>query len=1261
MKTIQERTVCGRYRIVQLLGQGGMGIVYKAEDTVDRRCVALKQLKPKVSPHSMLMQLFESHKTAMMRVESPGHPAESSDLGREFLHMTALSHPNLIEVYNYETASDGAAYLVMELLEGQSLQQILDAGRERCAEQQRIRRSVDQLQLIDFGIQMLRGLAFLHNRGYVHCDLKPANIFVLDGDSRIKILDYGLMREQSTAADHSLGTPVFAAPEQLSRGNADMRSDLYSVGVILLELCGGIDSRTITTEQSIAGIVEQTAADYKSNLPVRFQHWLLGLLRLDPDHRWQSAEEALVALFELSGRRKQSESPASTQSYILGAGLLGRDDELCRLRRMFDELHQCHGQAKLIAGASGIGKSRLIAEFGKYVKINGGRFVVGHYHENANDRFTAPREILRDLLPISPSKLIEKHKNELAFIYPELVPEHDLRPHDIYDAAGNPDQVYHLFASFLVELSDTFNQTIVLVFEDLHFQPEYSLINILRAICVGRRLLILGTTRDDEADSRFLESWNHDTILLQPFPQSFLKSMTDDIFLGAPPGEQLLNGLEQITSGNPFFIEQYLLELARRGFIHKRDLKWEYIEHGTADLQMPAVEMLLERRLGDLTDDETRYMELLSACTGNTPTRYLAHLFKEHVCADVHKSLLNKHLISADHQDPRPYHHYIKQYFYNRIQNPEEIHRTLAELFENFAPEDIALIAFHYARSGRRDKLLQYLEPAAEYARTNNNYPLALDFYSRLIELLRPHTSVTRQLVDALFNKTMLSQGFGTSGETEADIRHLLSFALPDANSIYVARLHLALGTILRHQSSHKDALESLEQAEVYSRAAGDLLLLAQCYFAVGSVLGNLGRLPEALDKCQQAVELYEQLQLTPPGNLLSYMGGIHQYTGDAATSREFQLKCLQISEQQGDKNTMATALYYLGEICSMNLEFSRALEYYERALELSKMLGNRKDSAQILHGIGLTHSAANSYHQALEYLLQSLNESRAVGDDDFVAITLSQLAKIYTTIGEFDKARQMIEEQGMLAGESNSAYIAVMNCFALSFWYAKQGEFSKAEACLLENKARAAELGEHMLVNVLFDLAKLYFSIPRPELTLEYSREALALYEKLGQVHNVAQLFLLMAETLLQLERFEEARNCIKQGLEQAEAQNQTVFQTQGLMLEALLDYYGSTAVQAERALRLRTTERLQTLADETKDEIIRTELYYKLWQLHSAVQPRTDELEQSTEKFRSLALKWLRALAGSAPSSGRSRRIKLLEDRVDAVSHKSTATAAD
>ena len=151
-------TKIGPYEILSLLGAGGMGEVYRARDSRLRREVAVKILPPSFAQDADRLRRFEQEARAV----------------------GALNHPNILAIFDVGT-QDGAPYLVSELLEGQSLRQHMQSG------------PLSQRKAVDYGMQIARGLAAAHEKGVVHRDLKPDNVFVLN-DGRIKILDFGLAK-----------------------------------------------------------------------------------------------------------------------------------------------------------------------------------------------------------------------------------------------------------------------------------------------------------------------------------------------------------------------------------------------------------------------------------------------------------------------------------------------------------------------------------------------------------------------------------------------------------------------------------------------------------------------------------------------------------------------------------------------------------------------------------------------------------------------------------------------------------------------------------------------------------------------------------------------------------------------------------------------------------------------------------------------------------------------------------------------------------
>src|SRR3954469_15298136 len=205
----------GRYRLLDLIGRGGMGEVWRARDESLGRHVAVKRLKP-LGPH---------HDPSFTRVLR-------ERFRREGRVAAALQHRGVTVVHDFGEA-DGLLYLVMELLEGLNLGQALEENENRPL-------AVDEL--IDIAGQVTAALDYTHRQGIVHRDLKPANIMRLNDGTR-KICDFGIARlghdigftSRLTGTGIAMGTPHYMSPEQISGSEGEHRSDLYSIGCVLYE------------------------------------------------------------------------------------------------------------------------------------------------------------------------------------------------------------------------------------------------------------------------------------------------------------------------------------------------------------------------------------------------------------------------------------------------------------------------------------------------------------------------------------------------------------------------------------------------------------------------------------------------------------------------------------------------------------------------------------------------------------------------------------------------------------------------------------------------------------------------------------------------------------------------------------------------------------------------------------------------------------------------------------------------------------------
>ena len=266
--TFESGQVVGEYKIVRVLGQGGLGAVYEAVHLISQRAEAMKVMLP----------------------EQTGTPDMKERFRREIQLLASLNHPNIAGLHNAFYVDDQLV-MIMELVQGEDLR-----TRSRTAR-------IALPELMNFALQVLAALDYAHARGVVHRDIKPANIMVSPG-GLVKVLDFGIAISEGsvelTKAGSLIGSPLHMSPEQIRGEKATQQSDIYSVGVTLYELIAGRPplkgNTTYELMMAHLNVTPTPLAEFRPDIPARLSDIIAKALEKEPAKRFATAAEFLEAL-----------------------------------------------------------------------------------------------------------------------------------------------------------------------------------------------------------------------------------------------------------------------------------------------------------------------------------------------------------------------------------------------------------------------------------------------------------------------------------------------------------------------------------------------------------------------------------------------------------------------------------------------------------------------------------------------------------------------------------------------------------------------------------------------------------------------------------------------------------------------------------------------------------------------------------------------------------------------------------------------------
>ncbi len=1002
-----------RYRVVTAIGQGGMGEVYRVAD-IGRGYeeIALKLIRKE------LIGISEDRLETIIQ--------------REIRILTQLWHPNLIEVYNYGITEGGNIYYSMAYVDGPNLGEKMD--------------TLGINELLPMLVQICRALAYLHARGVIHGDLKPANV-LLEG-KQVRLVDFGLARDMNAQQrGQRYFSPFYAAPELAQGQNVDGRADLYSLGAIAYTWLVGEPPDFMISAERLIRFALGDAIMGQQGVPSRIGDLIARLLAQDPGKRYATANEVIEALNFACGSSYALETKETASSYALRTHFVGRGEEQNQLQDYWKTARHGQAQLVLISGESGVGKTRLVEELEVKVKLSGSRAVWGQCLESGGSAYQPWREILRVLL-----RHVEGNEGfdgerlgpVLAAILPELwdrsymvglTPPTELAP------AAAQQRLNDAILKVLQNASEI-RPTMVII-EDAHWADEATqvLINFLARALYCKDLMVCVTYRSDEIDDyQDLDKLSGNFVkhiqvgsLTPKFTQALVGSMLGVTKLSA----EMMATIQRTTEGNTFFVQELIRTLAEEGTVLQRTLDgWQVDEQALDEVRLPeSIQQVIVRRLERLAPDTQRVLRW-AAVAGSVfwegALENVSGLEKENVAEALSEAAEKELIILRDESSfvgerecifVKPI---MQQVSYASIppEEQQEAHaRVAAWLLARSDAEieqHLGLVAETLQGAGQSDQAAVYLTKAGEQAAAQFANTEAANYLSRALDLTSEDDHI--KCFDLLLTREKVYGLQGAREKQQRDLSSLESLVETLADDWRRAAVALRKAYFGEMTGNYSMANAAAQEAINLALATTDPSVEAAGYLHWGRTLRRQGEYEAAriqLEKAQTLARAAGQPQVE--ANCLQTLGSLHYRRGEHAEGMVFAEQSLLIFREIGDRHGEGLAFNNMGTLFIQQGDYAKASAHLDQALAIMREVGGRRGQGFPLIHLGIVLLHWGKYAEARAHMDQALHIFQETRDRALEGEALHSLGLAYHLLGDNETAHNCCQEALLITRETDN------------------------------------------------------------------------------------------------------------------------------------------------------------------------------------------------------------------------------------------------
>jgi serine/threonine protein kinase/tetratricopeptide (TPR) repeat protein len=972
MNQTQATLLHNRYHLHTTIGSGGMGVVYRATDRLTGQTVALKRVIAEPGSFSA-EQSSESFNTRLA-------------LAQEFQILASLRHPHIISVLDYGFDEIHQPFFTMDYLA--QAQTILQAAKNQTVE--------TKIRLI---LQVLQALTYLHRRQVLHNDLKPANILVTE--EGVKLLDFGLSISFDQAASPS-GTWAYMAPEMMRGEHPVPATDLYAVGVIAYELLAG--KRPFLT---ITDVLKATIDTHALPPNPALTAVILHLLHKDPSQRFANAADAIYALCQATERTLPPESQAIRESFLQAAQFTGRKTEFHQLIQWLHQTLNGRGSAHLIAGESGVGKSRLLNELVPAALVGGALVLRGQTIRESSLPYALWQTAVRRLCLVTPPDPLEA--SLLQLIVPDLA---QLLNQSIPPQPNiTPDLLQKQLAATFLTLFTRQQQPLLILLEDLHWASAESLILLheLSAIATHHPMLIIGSYRDDETPNLPTQLPHMPPLPLLRLDEQAIADLSASMLGQAGCTPELFAYLQQQTEGNAFFLVEIVRTLAEEAGqlqeINQITLPETIFTGGVRDV--------VQRRLSRIQGADRLLLQQAAVLGRRLNLPVLHTIFPQASLNAWLTRAAETAVLNVQDGEWQFAHDKLRDGLLHELTSAEtqHLHQQAAIALEQTSPDPeqlASILAFHWRQANQPHRERPYALKAGIQSIHSHAYHDAITHLERALALQpNPSESATIQ--------RYLGQAYTVTGSYDIALHHLHT-----ARQIYTQLQDPAgLATTLFHLSNvsetlghYAEAIQYGQQSLTLAQEINDPLNIARAYLALGAAEHRLGDTAAALAHHQQCLAIAQQIN--DPwiiARAYNNIGSNYYHLADYENAATNYHQSLDLCKQMGHKRGISTALNNLALIAERQQDYETATHHHRASLQIKQEIGDRFGISVSLMNLGVIAFAQGHFAECGDLVQQSLTISQQIGDAWGVACCLSNLGDVAVQLADYTTAQSYYQQ----------------------------------------------------------------------------------------------------------------------------------------------------------------------------------------------------------------------------------------------------------